>query len=107
MSLAHLFVKRATNTVARQTREQLYTLGIEPNAVIVDNCEHLIETAAAVSDALLGACPGLKILATSREPTSADFGVSDSEYAHIRATVARWRDDLAREQRRAPPEIGR
>jgi hypothetical protein len=38
--------------------------------------------------------------------TPADFGVSDSEYEHLRATVAGWRDDLARDRRREPPEIG-
>jgi predicted ATPase len=36
--------------------------------LIVDNCEHLVHAAAAVGDALLRACPGLRILATSREP---------------------------------------
>jgi predicted ATPase len=34
----------------------------------LDNCEHLVEGCAALADALLRACPGLKILATSREP---------------------------------------
>jgi hypothetical protein len=38
--------------------------------------------------------------------TSADFGVSVPEYEHLRATVAGWRDDLARGQRREPPELG-
>ncbi|MFB7264492.1 BTAD domain-containing putative transcriptional regulator [Streptomyces nojiriensis] len=36
--------------------------------LVLDNCEHLIEAAAATADRLLGACPGLRILATSREP---------------------------------------
>ncbi|MFA7762032.1 BTAD domain-containing putative transcriptional regulator [Streptomyces sp. NRRL S-448] len=36
--------------------------------LVLDNCEHLIEAVAAVADRLLGACPGLRILATSREP---------------------------------------
>lgn len=36
--------------------------------IILDNCEHLIEDAACLSEKLLGQCPGLKILATSREP---------------------------------------
>ena len=38
--------------------------------------------------------------------TSADFGASVPEYEHLRATVARSRDDLARGQRREPPELG-
>ncbi|MFE5520282.1 BTAD domain-containing putative transcriptional regulator [Streptomyces virginiae] len=36
--------------------------------LVLDNCEHLIEAAATTADRLLGACPGLRILATSREP---------------------------------------
>lgn len=36
--------------------------------LVLDNCEHLIEAAAATVDRLLGACPGLRVLATSREP---------------------------------------
>jgi predicted ATPase len=39
------------------------------NAVLVlDNCEHVIDAAAELADALLGECPRLRILATSREP---------------------------------------
>ncbi|MER7730932.1 BTAD domain-containing putative transcriptional regulator [Streptomyces erythrochromogenes] len=36
--------------------------------IVLDNCEHLVEAAAALADRLLGECPGLRILATSREP---------------------------------------
>ncbi|MEU7902250.1 BTAD domain-containing putative transcriptional regulator [Actinoplanes sp. NPDC049118] len=36
--------------------------------LILDNCEHLIDAAASVADALLRAAPGLRLLATSREP---------------------------------------
>lgn len=36
--------------------------------VILDNCEHLIEAVAAVSEHLLRSCPSLRILVTSREP---------------------------------------
>jgi DNA-binding SARP family transcriptional activator len=35
--------------------------------LVLDNCEHLIEGAARVAGLLLGTCPGLRILATSRE----------------------------------------
>lgn len=35
--------------------------------LILDNCEHLIEACAKISEALLRACPKLKILASSRE----------------------------------------
>jgi predicted ATPase len=36
--------------------------------LVLDNCEHLIETCAQISDSLLHTCPKLKILASSREP---------------------------------------
>src|SRR5690349_2653038 len=36
--------------------------------LILDNCEHLIPACAAVADALLRGCPGLRMLATGREP---------------------------------------
>jgi len=36
--------------------------------LILDNCEHVVEAGADLAGALLGACPGAKILATSREP---------------------------------------
>ncbi len=35
--------------------------------LILDNCEHLIRACAELAEALLRACPGLRILATSRE----------------------------------------
>ena len=36
--------------------------------LVLDNCEHLIEAAASVAERLLVECPGLRVLATSREP---------------------------------------
>ncbi len=36
--------------------------------LILDNCEHLVAACAALAEYLLGACSGLSILATSREP---------------------------------------
>ena len=35
--------------------------------VLLDNCEHLLDACATVADALLRACPRLRLLATSRE----------------------------------------
>jgi predicted ATPase len=35
--------------------------------LVVDNCEHLIDACAQLTDALLRECPSLHILATSRE----------------------------------------
>ncbi|MGX1503298.1 UNVERIFIED_CONTAM: putative ATPase/DNA-binding SARP family transcriptional activator [Streptomyces graminofaciens] len=36
--------------------------------VLLDNCEHVVGAAALLAERLLGSCPGLTILATSREP---------------------------------------
>jgi predicted ATPase len=36
--------------------------------LVLDNCEHLPGACAALTANLLGACPGLRVLATSREP---------------------------------------
>ncbi|MCY1139235.1 BTAD domain-containing putative transcriptional regulator [Actinoplanes sp. Pm04-4] len=36
--------------------------------LVLDNCEHLLGAAAALAGRLLVACPGLRVLATSREP---------------------------------------
>jgi len=35
--------------------------------LVLDNCEHLIEACAQLAEAILRACPGLRLLATSRE----------------------------------------
>ncbi len=36
--------------------------------LVLDNCEHVIDACAALAAAVLGACDGVRILATSREP---------------------------------------
>jgi predicted ATPase/DNA-binding SARP family transcriptional activator len=36
--------------------------------LLLDNCEHLVAAVAAFAETLLHACPGLRVLATSREP---------------------------------------
>jgi predicted ATPase/DNA-binding CsgD family transcriptional regulator len=36
--------------------------------MVLDNCEHLLDASAALTAALLGACPRLSVMATSREP---------------------------------------
>jgi len=48
----------------------------------------------------------LEALASIQRFTSADFGVSEAEYERLRATVARWRNDLDRDQGREPPDRG-
>ncbi len=36
--------------------------------LVLDNCEHLLQACAVLADSLLRGCPGLRILATSRQP---------------------------------------
>lgn len=49
-----------SSTIAEQIRKKRILL-------ILDNCEHLIESCARLADQLLKSCPLLKIIATSRE----------------------------------------
>ena len=44
------------------------SLGVRELLIVLDNCEHLVAAAADLSARLLAGCPGLRILATSREP---------------------------------------
>jgi predicted ATPase/DNA-binding SARP family transcriptional activator len=49
--------------------DRLITVIREREALLIlDNCEHVIESAAAFADRVLGECRRLRILATSREP---------------------------------------
>jgi predicted ATPase/DNA-binding SARP family transcriptional activator len=47
-------------------------LGDRDEVLILDNCEHVIEAAAALAGHVLAACPRLRILATSRQPLRID-----------------------------------
>ena len=48
-----------------------HTLSTKTLLLVLDNCEHLVEACAHLVETLLKACPGLRILATSREPLGA------------------------------------
>ncbi|HZM84570.1 MAG TPA: BTAD domain-containing putative transcriptional regulator [Candidatus Limnocylindrales bacterium] len=43
-------------------------LSHQTGLIILDNCEHLIAAAAGMAQHILSTCPGIRILATSREP---------------------------------------
>jgi predicted ATPase len=43
-------------------------LGGKRLLLVMDNCEHLVAAVAELVDRLLGRCPALRVLATSREP---------------------------------------
>jgi len=65
-------VARALGLPDEAARSSLATvagfLGARRALVVLDNCEHLLEPCAVLAEDLLRACPGLVILATSREP---------------------------------------
>src|SRR5215212_4577735 len=68
-------VARALGVREQANRPLVETLedALRPRKMIlvVDNCEHLIEAVVPLLDALLGSCPDLRILATSRETLNA------------------------------------
>ncbi|MEV5828693.1 BTAD domain-containing putative transcriptional regulator [Spirillospora sp. NPDC052242] len=45
--------------------------GVE-TLLVLDNCEHVLDAAAELAGGLLGACPGLRVLATGRERLGID-----------------------------------
>jgi len=47
-------------------------LGDRDDVMVLDNCEHVIEAAAALAGYVLAACPQLRIIATSRQPLRID-----------------------------------
>jgi predicted ATPase/DNA-binding SARP family transcriptional activator len=54
--------------VAEVTERIVTALGNRPLLLLLDNCEHVVDAVAALAARLLADCPGLRILATSREP---------------------------------------
>jgi len=61
LGLSHVATTRSPEAVAR-------AVGSKTLLLVIDNCEHLIEAAARMAEALLRASPGVSLLATSREP---------------------------------------
>lgn len=65
--LAELFGVQATTRRAL-TDSIVAALAGRQMLVVLDNCEHVLDAAAAIETQLRNGCPELKILATSREP---------------------------------------
>ncbi len=62
-------VERGTAVSPRDALSRLREGLTDRRAVlIIDNCEHVIEASAGLAEQLLGECPDLRVLATSREP---------------------------------------
>ncbi|MFC4035229.1 BTAD domain-containing putative transcriptional regulator [Streptomyces polygonati] len=59
----------AAETKAKDPARQLadYCAGRDL-LLVLDNCEHVIDAAATLTELLLASCPGVSVLATSREP---------------------------------------
>jgi predicted ATPase/class 3 adenylate cyclase/DNA-binding CsgD family transcriptional regulator len=57
---------------SRSTMDTLLRfIGDRRMLLVMDNCEHLLDACAALVVALLGGCPALMLMATSREPIGA------------------------------------
>ena len=64
-----LLLDGAQRAGSRDARSRLLDGLADARALLVlDNCEHLIDACAHLADELLRHCPGLRIVATSREP---------------------------------------
>ena len=60
---------RRNDVTARDSVDRLFeTLRDADTLLVIDNCEHLIAAVAGWVHEVLARCPGVKILATSREP---------------------------------------
>ena len=68
----------------RNVREALLEMLRQRRPMIVlDNCEHLIDASADIAEALLRAAPGVRLIATSREP----LGVTGETVWRVRSLV--------------------
>ncbi|MFD5544147.1 BTAD domain-containing putative transcriptional regulator, partial [Streptomyces sp. NPDC127079] len=66
--LAALGVREGLRTPAADTTDRLLAaLEDRELLLVLDNCEHLVAQAAEVVSLLLAVCPGVRVLATSRE----------------------------------------
>jgi len=55
-------------TFADPVQRLVAALAERRDLLILDNCEHLVAAAAALTDEVLASCPGIRVLVTSREP---------------------------------------
>ena len=64
--------RRAADPGAGPLDRLAEALADRDDVVILDNCEHVIEAAAALAGRVLAACPRVRIVATSRQPLRID-----------------------------------
>ncbi len=80
---------------AGQSAEERLIAELTPRSLllVLDNCEHLLDTCASLSHRLLLACPGLRILATSRQA----LGVTGEQtYSVPSLALPPWKEDNER-----------
>ncbi|MFF0062341.1 BTAD domain-containing putative transcriptional regulator [Streptomyces sp. NPDC005279] len=66
---AHVRGPAAAEATTRAPLAQLVEYcGRRRMLLVLDNCEHVIDAAARLAEAVLTGCPGVRVLATSREP---------------------------------------
>src|SRR5712691_2871514 len=65
--------------------------------LILDNCEHLVEAAAEVAASVLASAPGVKVVATSREPLGVAGEVTWAVPSMIEADAVELFTDRARQ----------
>jgi predicted ATPase/class 3 adenylate cyclase/DNA-binding CsgD family transcriptional regulator len=72
-AVAPVAVARALGLPDQPGRSTIETLvrfvGDRQILIVLDNCEHLLDATSSLAVELLGACPAMKLLTTSREPT--------------------------------------
>ncbi|MFJ7210890.1 ATP-binding protein [Amycolatopsis sp. NPDC098790] len=78
--LAALGLRESSRGGPQDPAERLISALRDRSALLVlDNCEHVVDVAARLAARLLAACPGLRVLATSREP----LGITGEQLAPV------------------------
>ena len=96
--------RRSTSPAERPPRETrdrvLQTLADAESLVVIDNCEHVVDAVAGLVADILGRCPGVRVIATSREPLGID---GETLFALTPLAAARRRRRHGRGRRGSPP----
>ena len=83
----------------RDVRDRLISfLSRRRMLLLVDNCEHVVDAAAALIDDILGRCPGITVIATSREA----LAVPDEVQVTVGPLETPPEDTAARRRARLP-----
>jgi len=64
----HLLDRRGQLSARDALTRLVEGLADKQTVVVLDNCEHVVDASARLTDHLLAQCPGLRVLTTSREP---------------------------------------